>query len=294
MTSKDQETREVDEITAHLYGVPLDTFTVTRNARAKELKAAGDAEAARRVQALKKPTVAAWLVNQLVRAEPDQVALLLDLGREMRAGMSGLSADELRTLTKRRYQLVSILVNTAIGLAGERRPGGDVAADIQATLEATLSDPDSAEAVQRGCLSQPLRVSGFGFGFAEGTTAAPEDDEPGPDADVVDIAAHRERRAKALEAARARVEQAQQAADDADAHQAELEVALDEAESAEREVAAEVRRLEIALERASNALAKRAQAAAEARESLEEAEEAAEDAHEELTDAKDAERRLDR
>lgn len=291
---KDRDIEGVDEIVADLYAVPLDAFTATRNARAKELKSGGDSEAARHVQALKKPTVAAWLVNQLVRSEPDQVGLLLDLGRELRAGMSGLSADELRTLTKRRYQLVSILVNDALALAGERRPGGEVASDIQATLEATLSDPDSADEVQRGCLSQPLHVSGFGFGFAERADAVPEEDEPGPDADVVDIAAHRERRVKALEAAHARVEQAQQAADEADAQLAELEGALDEAELAEREAAAEVRRLETALERATNALTKRSQAASELRENLEEAEEQAEDAHEELAGAKDAERRLDR
>ncbi len=282
----------MDAIASQLYGVPLDEFTATRNAKVKELKASGDAESARHVQGLKKPTLSAWLVNQLVRSEPDQVALLLDLGREMRVGMSGLSADELRTLTKRRYQLVSILVNAALGLAGQRRPGGDVAADIQATLEATLSDPESADAVDNGCLSQPLHVSGFGF--LGPPDAVPVEDEPGPDADVVDIAAHRERRAKALEAVRARVTQARQAADEADAQRAELEAALEEAELAERGAAADVRRSEISLERATNALSKRSQVTAEIRDQVEEAEELAEDAHEELADATDAERRLDR
>jgi hypothetical protein len=284
--------RTVEEITTQLYGVPLDQFTPTRNAAAKELKAAGDADGARTVQARKKPTMAAWFVNQLVRNEPEQVGLLLELGREMRAGMSGLSGDDLRLLTKRRYQLVSILVNTALTAAGSRRPGGDVTADIQATLEATLADPDSADAVEAGCLFEPLHASSFGF--AGRPEAAPDEDEPGPDADVVDIAAHRERRAKAVEAARARVAEAQEAADEADAHRAEVEEALSEAERAEREAAAEVRRLETSLERAQSALGKRADAVTEARDELEAAEEDAEDAHEELAVAKDAERRLDR
>jgi hypothetical protein len=285
------KTAEVEAVTRELYGEPLDAFTRSRNEHAKQLKAAGDADAARRVQALKKPTMAAWLVNQLVRSEPEQVGLLLDLGREMRAGLSGLSADELRLLTKRRYQLVSILVNAALGLAGTRRPGGDGAADVQSTLEATLADPDSADEVERGCLAGPLHVSGFGF--VEPRDAVPED-EPGPDADVVDMAAHRERRAKAIEAARERVAAAQQAADEADAHRHELEEALSEAELAEREAAAEVRRLEVSLERASNALGKRSAAVAEAREQLEEAEGEVEDAHDELVEAKHAEQRLER
>lgn len=283
---------DLGEVTQELYALPLDAFTANRNARAKQLKADGEHAAAKTLQALRKPSLAAWLVNQLVRGEPDQVGLLLDLGREMRQGMSGLSAYELRLLTKRRYQLVSVLVSSALAYAGSRRPGGDVASDVQATLEATLADPDSAGAVENGCLAEPLRVSGFGF--AGRTDVVPEDVDPGPDADVVDMAAHRERRAKALDAARARVEEAQTAAEEADEQRSERETLVARAESAEREAAAEVRRLETSLERATTALAKRADSAAQAREELEEAEEVAEDAHDDLAEAKEAERRLDR
>ncbi len=283
----------VDEVTAELYGLPLDAFTATRNSKARELKAAGDVEAARRVAVLKKPTMAAWLVNQLVRREREQVDLLLDLGRELRAGMAGLSADELRTLTKRRYQLVSLLVNTALSYAGPRRPGADVASDVQTTLEATLADPDSADAVAAGSLTEPLHVSGFGFAGRPDVIPA-DDTTTGPDADVLDMAAHRERRAKLLDEARERVVQAQAEADAADARREELEAVLAAAEAEERAAASEVRRLETALERASSALAKRSEAAASAREDLEDAEEAAEEASDELAEAQEAEHRLDR
>ena len=282
----------VDEVTQELYGLALDEFTATRNSKARELKAAGDGDAARRVAALKKPTMAAWLVNQLVRREPEQVELLLDLGREMRAGMAGLGADDLRLLTKRRYQLVSLLVNSALGYAGSRRPGGDVASDVQSTLEATLADPDSADAVAGGCLTEPLRVSGFGF--VARPDVVPEDDSPGPDADVLDMAAHRARRAKLLEEARERVALAQAEVDETDARRTELEELLAAAEAEERAAASEVRRLETALERATSALAKRSEAAATAREDLEDAEDVAEEARDELAEAQEAERRLDR
>ncbi len=282
----------VDEVTQALYGLALDEFTATRNSKARELKAAGDDDGARRVAALKKPTTAAWLVNQLVRREPEQVDLLLDLGREMRAGMAGLGADELRLLTKRRYQLVSLLVNSALGYAGSRRPGGDVASDVQSTLEATLADPDSADAVAAGCLTEPLRVSGFGF--VSRPDVIPDDDSLGPDADVLDMAAHRARRAKLLDEARERVALAQAEVDEADARRTEVEELLATAESEERAAAAEVRRLETALERASAALSKRSEAAATAREDLEDAEDVAEEARDELAEAQEAERRLDR
>ena len=282
----------VDEVTQALYGLALDEFTATRNSKARELKAAGEGDAARRVAALKKPTMAAWLVNQLVRREPEQVELLLDLGREMRAGMAGLGADDLRLLTKRRYQLVSLLVNSALGYAGSRRPGGDVASDVQSTLEATLADPDSAEAVAAGCLTEPLRVSGFGF--VARPDVVPVDDSPGPDADVLDMAAHRARRAKLLEEARERVALAQAEVDETEARRTELEELLAAAEAEERAAASEVRRLETALERATAALAKRSEAAATAREDLEDAEDVAEEARDELAEAQEAERRLDR
>ncbi len=282
----------VDEVTHALYGLALAEFTTTRNSRARELKAAGDDDAARRVAALKKPTTAAWLVNQLVRREREQVDLLLDLGREMRAGMAGLGADELRLLTKRRYQLVSLLVNSALGYAGQRRPGGDVASDVQATLEATLADPDSADAVAAGCLSEPLHVSGFGF--VARPDAVPDEDTPGPDADVLDMAAHRARRAKLLGEARERVALAQSEVDEADVRRAELEELLAAAEAEERAAASEVRRLETALDRASAALSKRSEAATAAREELEDAEEVADEARDELAEAQEAERRLDR
>src|SRR4029078_12958991 len=98
------------------------------------------------------------------------------------------------------------------------------------------------------------RLHASSCGSAAPGDVVPKEDEPGPDADVVDIAAHRERRAKALEAAQARVAEAQQAADETDEHRAALEEVLSDAEQAEREAAAEVRRLETALERASSAL----------------------------------------
>jgi hypothetical protein len=44
---------------------PLDQFTARRNARAKELKASGQADPARELAALKKPAVHLWAANQV-------------------------------------------------------------------------------------------------------------------------------------------------------------------------------------------------------------------------------------
>lgn len=60
----------VDPIVAELLAVPLNEFTNRRNAKAKELKANGQADQAAAVATLKKPPVAVWAVNQLRRNKP--------------------------------------------------------------------------------------------------------------------------------------------------------------------------------------------------------------------------------
>ena len=63
-----------------LYGLPLDRFVSERAGLAKALRAGGDREQAARVAKLRKPSVAAWAVNQLVRTQRDAVRELFDAG----------------------------------------------------------------------------------------------------------------------------------------------------------------------------------------------------------------------
>src|SRR3954454_3497082 len=77
-------TAGADDRMDRLYDLPLSEFTSERNALAAELRASGDHEAAASVKALRKPSAAAWAVNQLVRAEPDLVEALLGAGGELR------------------------------------------------------------------------------------------------------------------------------------------------------------------------------------------------------------------
>ena len=56
---------DVDE----LFGLPLDEFIPERTALAKSLRAEGRRDEAKEVAATRKPSVAAWAVNQLVRTQ---------------------------------------------------------------------------------------------------------------------------------------------------------------------------------------------------------------------------------
>jgi DNA repair exonuclease SbcCD ATPase subunit len=173
-----------------LYGVKPAEFVAVRSELAKRARAAGDKGLADEIQALRKPTLAAWLVNALAREEADDLGELLELGRDMREGMGGVDADGLRQLTRKRHQLVAGLVGLAreLGAANGLRVADDAARAVQTTLEATLSDAESAEAVAEGCLSEPLQPSGFGFGFG-GPGDATVTDIARPPATVSDIAA---------------------------------------------------------------------------------------------------------
>jgi len=62
--------QDLDQLAVDLYGLAPEEFTAARNQLAKTLKDQGDAGASAAVKALRKPTLAAWLANQLVRANP--------------------------------------------------------------------------------------------------------------------------------------------------------------------------------------------------------------------------------
>jgi hypothetical protein len=76
----------IDAQADELYGVPLSQFTAERKRLADELRGKGERAAASRVAALARPTLPAWVVNQLWRREQDDMEELFSAGLRMRAG----------------------------------------------------------------------------------------------------------------------------------------------------------------------------------------------------------------
>lgn len=147
---------DFDTAADRLYGVPPAEFTATRKRLAGELPR----EDARRLTALRRPTVSAWAVNHLVR--DGGVRPLLDLGERMREAWS--SGGDLGALERERGTLVDGLVRRARELAGEAdRPLNEAQSrEVEDTLQAALADPSAAEAVRAGRLEHPLSHAGFG------------------------------------------------------------------------------------------------------------------------------------
>jgi hypothetical protein len=71
---------EVEDAVTGLYQLPLAEFVAARDQLVRQLRAVGDREAARRVAALRRPSISAWAANQLAQAAPSAMAELLETG----------------------------------------------------------------------------------------------------------------------------------------------------------------------------------------------------------------------
>jgi hypothetical protein len=155
-----------DDLIRRMYEAPPDGFVAARSTAVAEAKKAGDAATAKRFAALRKPTVAAWVVNLLALRRPDLIDELVELSGALREAQRGLQGDQLRELTTQRRQVVSALVAAARKLAIEEDPGMAGAklplGEVEATLTAALAEPEIADQVRTGRLIRAATYAGFG------------------------------------------------------------------------------------------------------------------------------------
>ena len=162
-----------DEQLDRLYGEALVEFTPKRNALAKELREDGDRKAASGVKKLKKPTRAAWLVNQLARRKRKDVERLLKTGeelRELQERMLAGSVDstKLRSAAADEQKQIGSLLKAAEAIGAEHGVGSQILDRVGETLQAASADPEIAETVGGGRLEREQRASGIGLGGATG------------------------------------------------------------------------------------------------------------------------------
>jgi len=155
---------DLDSIAGKLYGVSPDAFTSSRSAEVRGARSAGNRELAAAVALLRRPTVGAWLANQLARECTGEVEALLDLGTSMRQAQEAGDGPQLRLLTRHRRQMVAGLVSEARRLARTRdQPLSENSTrELENTLEAAVATADAADALRSGRLTVGLTYSGFG------------------------------------------------------------------------------------------------------------------------------------
>ncbi len=162
------------EIADDLYALSLADFTPARDALVKEHKA--DKALASAVKGLRKASLAAWVVNLLVRRDPDQVDQVLAVGTALREAQDNLDATQLREYTLQRRQLTASVTTAARRMAREEgvRVTQSVADQIEATLTAAMLEPDAARAVRSGMLVTSLAATGLGDLDLSAAVALPE------------------------------------------------------------------------------------------------------------------------
>jgi hypothetical protein len=225
-----------DEGLNELFHGPLEEFTAARNELAKSLRSDGDAEAADWVKGLKKPSRAAWLVNQLAVRKPKDVRKLLKVGEELRGAQEEMLAgstdpEKLREVASREREAVDSLVQTAEAIGREHGVGSQILDRVGETLQAATSDPEVAEAIEKGQLVREQRASGIGLVG----TATPKAPARGRKKDEREAA---ERRSRQQQAKRRKEAERKLAAAEKklEREQAKLEKARESVSDAERAV----------------------------------------------------------
>jgi hypothetical protein len=154
------------ELADRLYAVPPRRFVAERDAAIERARSGGDTAVAAALSKLRRPTVAAWLVNLLALRRPELLAELVELAAALREAQRRLQGGQLRELAVRRREAVAGLLATARSLAVEVDPelaGAKLPlAEVEATLTAALADEQVAAQVRAGRLLRPAEPAGFG------------------------------------------------------------------------------------------------------------------------------------
>jgi hypothetical protein len=156
---------DLDELADALYAVPPTDFVSARKDAVAAARADGDKAVATQLAALKKPTVAAWLVNQLVRAQSDDIDAAIGLGAAMRDATVSGDREALRDLSARRAQVVTRLVDRARAIADahDQATTAETQREVEQTITTAAIDPAAADLLRTGRLSAALTSEGFGF-----------------------------------------------------------------------------------------------------------------------------------
>ncbi|WP_046728934.1 hypothetical protein [Streptomyces humi] len=174
---------DVEAALDDLYTTPPSDFVARRERLAAAARTDGRTEDARRIHAARRPTLAAWAANLLLRSRPEESRQFLELGRELREAYRTLDADGLRDLSAQRRRIVTALSRQAAQLAHEagHRLSDPVQQDLEATLRAVLADPDAADEWAGGRLANALTPpSDFRPGTAPPAERPPVRSRPAP------------------------------------------------------------------------------------------------------------------
>ena len=195
----------LEDAKAELYEADPDGFTARRQELADHAREAGQPAVAKQIAALRKPTRSAWVVNRLVRSDPEVRSRLDALGADLRAAADGA---RLRELTTARSRLVDELTRAA--LASLPAPPAALREEVTATLDAAIADPEVA--ARLGSLARAEKYAGFGTINLAPPAPAPVREPKDPAEAAAERAARRQQKIDEAERGLAEADRSLQAA----------------------------------------------------------------------------------
>lgn len=154
-------TAEIDA----LYRLALPEFTPGRNALATRVKAEQGKDAAAAIKALEKPSLSAWVVNQLFWRHRRLFDRLLQAGDELRASqqqrLAGRDADVNAAIDVRREAMATLMATVTDLLEENGSTSPDIRQRVETTIEALSVYGTSESAPRVGRLTGDVQPPGF-------------------------------------------------------------------------------------------------------------------------------------
>jgi hypothetical protein len=163
----------LEEVLDQLATAPPSEFTRERNALVARLTKLGQNDAAARVKAVPRPTVAVWVVNRLAREEPKAVEQLITAAEHMRAAQ--LRRGDLRAASASHRATLAHLSERAGAMLRELGVGAThkVLLRVETTLTAAAADRELRRALRKGRLEREVAARGFEVFAGEKLPPAP-------------------------------------------------------------------------------------------------------------------------
>jgi len=148
-----------------LYGLPLDEFTRGRDELARRVRQDGDADGAAAVKQLRKPTLPAWVVNQLARQRELDMQRLLKAGEQLAgaqvAAIRAHTGDALLDARRDQRHALEALAARAREILVEAGRGPAVLDRVLSTLRAGSLTEEGRALLKSGRLTEELEPPGF-------------------------------------------------------------------------------------------------------------------------------------
>lgn len=156
----DASEMDLDGALDEIYAVPRDRFVERRDELARRLRERDEPQAAEELVSRRKPTIAAWALNQLTRRHPDVLRQLAQAAEALRDGETDGRDVGLREAMSTFNEAVARCVSGATTAVEEIGSDPDAHRDdIASTLRAAAADEDLLRRLLAGRLRKATRAT---------------------------------------------------------------------------------------------------------------------------------------